>query len=100
METLTIDFFMGDPELRLKGLSLKALKGSNIWQRIYRDPDDGKIYIDSWHRINGRTAQIEVDFLAGVLIELNSIVPFDKIRIKGHYSESEKLLAAINKATI
>lgn len=85
MTTLIIDFFLQDPEIRIKGLSLKALNGSNIWQVIYKDPDDGRFRIDSHRRIDGRTAKIEEDYLVKILIELNTIIPFNRIKTRNYY---------------
>jgi hypothetical protein len=85
MSNLIIDFFLRDPEIRLPGLSLKKLNGSNIWQTIYKDPDDGAFRIDSRYYIDGRTAKIEVEYLLGILKDLFEIIPFDGVKTKSNY---------------
>src|SRR5690606_16102498 len=98
MATLIIDFFLHDPQLRIKGLSLKALKGSNIWQRIYKDPDLGGFYIDTRFKINRKTAKIEEAYLIETLKELIQLIPFDKIKIKNRYHLSgDEIMKLINQ---
>jgi len=94
---LTIDFRYTDPEIKIKGISFKALKGLDIEQRIYRG-DSGEYCIDASFKINRKTAQIELSFLIKGLREIKSRIPFDKINTIGHYEASaEQILNLIKQ---
>lgn len=88
MKSLIIDFSLQDPEIRLKGLNLRKIKGSNIWQSIYREQDDGKFYIDARSKIDNKTAKIKKSELIPILKELKQIIPFDKVKIVKNYELS------------
>ena len=85
--SLTITFTQIDPQLKLIGLSFRKLKMTDISSSIYID-DEKKYALSSDFNIDPRTAKINSLFLIKCLKELYEIIPFCKIKIKGHYELS------------
>jgi len=71
---------------KLKGLSIKAVKGTNFGHDLCRDEGDGKYYISlEYGKMDGRTAKIESGKLIEYLKELHECIQFTTIKQIGHY---------------
>lgn len=94
LPTLTIEPRWKDTKLFLKGLSLKAVKGTQFGHDLCRAYDeDGHYFIDSSRWTDGRTSFISKEHLIRCLKELYRCIPFGKIKIIGHYElTGEQLL--------
>ena len=97
MKTLIINFHIDPPELKLSGLSFKALKGTDAGRLLFRD--DCQCYaLEYNHHLNRNTARIESSFLIARLKEIHSRIPFDKIKIEGYYElTGDELIKKINE---
>lgn len=76
----------------MKGLSLKKADMRELCI------DESGFYIENEFHTNGRTAQVERKYLVKKLAELHDEMPFDTIKIKGHYETTgEELMAEVLK---
>jgi hypothetical protein len=100
MKTLTIDVDYSSPLLRLKGLSFKALSGTSIESDVIIG-DSGYYEIQTDYALNAlnrNTAKIAAPFLIDALAEICERIPFDKIKILGHYElTADQLMDAVIK---
>ncbi len=85
-KTLTIRIGgFGHVGLRLKGLSFKALENTDIGHELIRGDSGDYELLGFSSKINPKTANIELNYLLGLLKELHDCIPFDKVKIVGHY---------------
>lgn len=77
MRTLIILPHHFHTNFRMKGLSIKKVR------ELCKD--ETGYYISNYLHTNGRSCQIEKNYLIDFLKELYQEIPFDAIKIKGHY---------------
>lgn len=95
MATLTIIPEYYQTAFKIKGLSFKKLKGSNVGHDLIID-DDKRYVIDKGFNHDGRTCQIKPEILLEYVRELHTYIPFDNIKIIGHYEKTaEELMKQI-----
>lgn len=103
MKTLTIDFSIRHTiGLRLKGLSFKALAGTDVvWDVCISDDSERRyqIAVREFY-IDGKTAQPKIEKVVDWLSEIKDFVPFDKIKINGYYQVSADELLMLVEAKI
>ncbi len=90
MTTLIIKPDMYYTRFRMKGLSLKRADMQELCK------DETGFFIDNRFKLNGKTALIDKARLVELLEELYKNIPFDKIKIDGHYEATgEELMSLI-----
>lgn len=85
-------------ELRLKGLTLKALKGTPTYHALTIN-DAGYFTLECQFRISRKSGQIEKDFLVSSLVDIKKRVGFDKIKF-GHWFHEfteDEIIVAVNE---
>lgn len=90
MKTLTITPSMYDTRLKLSGLSMKAM-GSDGHDLLR---DEFGYYLSNDFNLNGRTAKIRSSYLIHFIRLIHEHIPFDKIKLDGHYELTEEQLMA------
>lgn len=92
---LTVQPMLFHTSLRMQGLSFKK---ADLYE-LCKD-ETGFHISNDFHR-SPRTAMIEKDYLIKILAELHENMPFDSIRIVGHYEATgEELMNEIIKINL
>jgi len=97
MKTLKIKIVHHGVELRLKGLSFKALPVFSAVQRNLFINDEKLYQIDSSMETEGRTAQPKLLYVVKMLSEIHESIPFENLIITNLYFDatSEELMQLI-----
>lgn len=92
MVTLIIHPLLYTTELKLKGLSIKAMgqDGRHLLK------DESGYYLSNDMHLNNKTAMIELEYLVSFLKLVYKRVPFDRIKLRCHYElTAEELMNRI-----